>query len=186
MQVGIYSASQLPIHNHLNDNMGGILNEYSRFGAYREAYRTGALAVSVPSLILKDSASLVETLIKQIRINQAYRGQWRIEWEFFSTLGASDVHTRLFLNGAPLSVDYFTTSVVNVPEAYNHDVDFAAGDLVQIWGYREGAGDRVNVENFRIRYDWGIKYFGDGTSRVLPAPMALVDVDVLDFTIMDP
>jgi hypothetical protein len=185
-QVGVYSASLLMEHNHLNASMGGILNDYSRYGAYREAYRTGALNVEAVSLINKDSTSLVEVLIKEIKINKGYKGQWRIEWDFFSTLGVSDVHSRLMLNGVPLSPDYFTTSSVPVTKTYDHDLAFNAGDLLQVWGYREGGGDRVNIEGFKIRYNWGIKYFGDGTVMNLASMLPLSDIDVIDFTIQDP
>ena len=185
-QIGIYSASLLAMHNHLNDSQGGVLNDYSRYGAYREAYRTGALAIAVSSLINKDSASLTEVLIKQIRINKAYRGKWRIQWDFYSLAGASDVHSRLYLNGSPLSADQVTTSIIPVTVTYNHDVNFAKDDLVQIYGYREGVGDRVNVEGFQIKYDWGIKYFGDGTIMNLTSMLPLSDTDVIDFSIEDP
>jgi hypothetical protein len=185
-QVGVYSASMLSIHNHLNDSMGGTLNDYSRYGAYREAYRTGPLNVSASSLIPKHSGSLVEVLIKQIRINKAYRGSWHIVWDFFATIGASDVHSRLMLNGVALSPDYNTTSLLPVTKTYGHDVDLAVDDLIQIFGYKEGVGDNVNIENFQVQYDWGIKYFGDGTVMNLTTMLPLSDNDVIDFTVEDP
>ena len=185
-QVGIYSASLLGMHNHLNDSQGGLLNEYSRDGAYRTPYRTGALAVSTQSPLEKISTSLVWAKIKQIRVNKAYPGQFVMSWTMRNLLGAHDVHSRFYVNDAPIGADEADDSAIPVTKIHNYDVALAAGDLLQIWGYRADVGDEVAIEMFEIKYDWGIKYFGDGTRNNLATILLLVDTDVLDITIQDP
>ena len=182
MQVGIISAYQLGIHNHLNNDNGGVLNEYSRFGAFRETYRTGALAVHVASDAEVHTPSAATVLLKQITINAAQKGEFRIQWESKSTVLGQGITTAFFVNGVAVSPDDSHDSAIYQTVQYDYDVDLAAGDLLQIWGSRDGACE-VYVRNFRVYYDWCIKYFHDGTNgRVLATPLPLTDVAALDVT----
>lgn len=182
-QRGIYSAYQLGLHNHLDNNNGGILNEYSRFGAYRETYRTGALAVHVDNdaeVHLAGGAGFV--VLKQFTIDTAQRGEFRISWEMRNVDNATTVHARVAINDVDIPASDQSTAVnVYGGKTYNYDVDLALGDRVQIAG--DPQGDDIYIRSFRIYYDWSIKYFHDGTNgRVLVTPLALSDVEALDVT----
>lgn len=181
-QVGIYSAYQLGLHNHLDNNNGGILNDYSRFGAFRESYRTGALATHVDNDAEVHSNVGVMTLLKQFTINTGQKGEWRIAWQSRSSVAGQDISTRFYVNGVAVgAVDTHNAAAYqDVTEDY--DVNLAAGDLIQIYGRRVGACE-VYIRNFRIYYDWCVKYFHDGTNgRVLVAPLALTDTEAIDVT----
>jgi hypothetical protein len=181
-QVGIYSAYQLGLHNHLNDDQGGVLNEYSRFGAFREAYRTGALLVHVDNDAEQSEADHgVYWLTKQFTVNTAQRGEWRIYFEMANADNMTNVFARFYVNGVAVGAVQARNLNTYAPKTDNYDVDLAAGDLLQI--YTLGNGDSVFVRNFRIYYDWAIKYFHDGTNgRVLTTPLVLADVAALDVT----
>jgi len=182
-QVGIPSSAFLRIHNHLNDDQGGVLNEYSRFGAFREAYRTGALAVHVDNDPERSVAGMAGyVLLKQFTVNVAQRGEYRISWEMRNADDATPVHVRVAINGVDIPAsDQVTALNIYVGKIYNYDVDLAEGDLVQLFG--DPQGDEVFVQSFRLYYDWCVKYFHDGTNgRVLVAPLALSDVSLIDVT----
>ena len=175
-QVGCQSGTRTSIHNHLNISQGGVLNDYSRYGAYRQIYR-GALARALSNAADKTTTSPVWTLLKQITINQNQKGQCQISYDAFSAVGAVAVDSRVYVNG--VAVGPINSCINPTTFDFDYDVDLVDGDMIQIWGKRNGAGDTIHVENMFIRYDWNIAYFGDGTSRVLTAPLALTDVDLL-------
>ena len=181
-QVGVYSAYQLGIHNHLNNDNGGILNDYSRFGAYREAYRTGALAVHVDNDAEVNSLIGVYTLLKQFTVNEGQRGEFRLSWEMKNTDNLTAVHVRVAINDVDIPAsDQTENTNVYQSKIYGYDVDLNTGDRVQLLG--NANGDEVWIRSFRIYYDWSIKYFHDGTNgRVLVTPLALTDTTALDVT----
>ncbi len=181
-QVGIYSAYQLGLHNHLNNSQGGVLNDYSRFGAFREAYRTGPLAVHVDNDAEVQSAAAIYTLLKQFTVVTAQKGEYRIAWQSASTVGGQNISTRFYVNGAAVGAADTHNSAIYQDVTEDYDIDLAAGDLIQVYGRRVGACE-VKVRNFRIYYDWAVKYFHDGTNgRVLTTPLALADTTALDVT----
>ena len=181
-QVGVYSAALLMQHSHLDANQGGVLNDYSRFGAYRESVSSGATCV-IPHDPEGDEAALILSLVKEIRINLAYRGTFNITWQYRSTDGINNVETRFYVNGAPQGALYVTSNIAyqNVAETYL--VDFAQNDLVQLYARATNAATSCRYRNFRITYDWELQYFGDGTYFNLAVPLALTDADLLDYTL---
>lgn len=180
-QIGILSAFQLGIHDHLSNERGGILNEYSRYGAYRTPYRTGALAIGCGNLTERDSDAAAYALIKETRIDQAQEGRYQIKWEFRSTSGVDFVYTKVYINGVAFGAEKTTLAVAYQDAIQNYDVDLALGDLVQIWGYADNP-THLRVRNFSVLYDWGLSYFGDGTRNNLVAMLPLSDVDIISFT----
>lgn len=181
-QVGIYSAYQLGLHNHLDNNNGGILNDYSRFGAFRESYRTGALAVHADNdAEVHEPDHGIYWLTKQFTVNTAQRGEWVISFEMHNDDNMTNVNARFYVNGAAVGAVKSNATNAYQTKTDNYDVDLAAGDLLQIW--TNGNGDSVYIRNFRIYYDWAIKYFHDGTNgRVLVTPLTLTDNEVIDVT----
>jgi hypothetical protein len=180
-QVGVFSSYQMGLHNHLNDAQGGALNEYSRDGAYRRPYRAGALAVHIDSDAERSTASAIYTKLKEIRIETAQPGRYRIAWQARSDDVGQDIKTRFHVNGAIVSPEMTEGVVAYQDESHNYDVDLAAGDLLQIFGKRVGA-TTCYVRNFRIYYDWRIEYFGDGSRNTLVTALPVSDADLLDFT----
>jgi hypothetical protein len=163
--------------------MGGVLNAYSRYGAYRRPYRTGALVLSCANDAEVSLTGVgVYTLMKQTLINVAQEGNYHIDWEMRNSDNVSNVATKFYVNGVAVSAAQTRNSNVYGPKEHHYDINLAAGDLLEIWG--DPLGDTVWVRNFRIRYDWQIEYFGDGTSRILVTSLPLSDADLLDFTVI--
>jgi len=182
-QIGIYSVALLMQHDHLNTTMGGILNSYSRDGAFRSFYRTGPGHVVTPGSAAASTTNAALTLLMEIRIDETRLGQCIISYTYWSTLGgANHVDARLYLNGAvlgPLSHGAGPTIV-----AHNHDLGFTAGDLVQIWGNRIIGGDTCNIDTFTLTYDWELVQFGSSATRnQLATHLPLDDHDELEHTV---
>ena len=179
-QVGIYSAYQLGIHGHLNNDDGGILNEYSRDGAFMEAYRTGALAVHVDN----DAEVLTGLdgyiLLKQFSVNTAERGEFRFTWQSRTNWAGQPIWTQFYVNGVAVGAEDTHAFEAYQNVLHNYDVNLAAGDLLQIYG-KATMGASLFVRNFRIYYDWALKYFGNA-EKTLTAPLALTNADLLDVT----
>lgn len=177
-QVGIYSASLLMLHDHLDDNFGGVLNAYSRDGAFMETYRTGALAVHVANDAEVNSSIGIMTLLKQYTANRDIKGEFQFRWDSRSSVLGIQISTRLYVNNVAVGVlDTHDSNGYDTIIA-NYDLDIAAGDLLQLWGRRHGA-NTVFVRNFRIYYDWAIKYFGNN-QKLLTAPLNLANTELID------
>lgn len=180
-QVGVYSAYQLGLHNHLDNNNGGILNDYSRYGAFRSAYRTGALALHVDNDAAKtDTPGPGWIMLKEIRINADYEGQWRISFQMRNADNVTNVSAEFYVNGVPTGGIQNSVSNIYATKTYNYDIDLAENDLLQLWG--DPNGDTIDVRQFRIYYDWRLAHFGDGTILNLATPVALSDADLIDVT----
>jgi len=180
-QVGCLSAFQLGIHDHLSDERGGILNAYSRDGAYRTPYRTGALALGCGNPTERDSDAAAYALIKETVINVMQEGRYRIAWQYRSTTGVDFVYTKVYVNGVAFGGEKSTLAIAYQDATQNYDVDLAAGDRIQIWGHADNP-THLRVRNFSVLYDWGLSQFGDGTRNNLVTRLPLSDVDIIDFT----
>jgi hypothetical protein len=180
-QVGCLSAFQLGIHDHLSNERGGILNAYSRDGAYRMPYRTGALAVGCGNPAERDTDAIAYVLVKQTRVNVMQEGRYQVSWQFRSTSGVDFVYTKVYINGVAFGAEKTTLNVAYQDAIQNYDVDFAAGDLIEVWGYADNP-THLRVRNLSIKYDWGLSQFGDGTRNNLVTVLPLSDNDVLGFT----
>lgn len=182
-QVGIYSAYQLGLHNHLNATQGGILNDYSRHGAYRIPQRTGGLAIHTAAPGETFTGLNVMTLLKELRIDETRPGRVQVNYDYWSLLGgANNVNARFYVNGVAVGALQTGPGPTTVTE--NYDVGFTNGDLLQIWGRRIAAGDECHIDNFYIAYDWHLLYFGDGTINNLVTTLPLTDADDLLNTVI--
>jgi len=184
-QIGIYSVALLMQHNHLNDTMGGVLNDYSRYGAYRRAYRTGALACTVTNNAVKtQDTDLGFLLMKEILVNTAQAGAFLFRWDMNSVDNATMCHTFVGVNGVMLGAFVDRNVVGYLTTSRNYDLGLAVGDRIQIWGSTDDdtGGHAVGIRNFSINWDWRVEHFGDGTSRVLTTALPLSDVDLIDVT----
>jgi len=183
-QVGIYPTFQLGIHDHLDDDRGGILNAYSRDGAFRKPYRTGALAVFSNNPTERSTVELAYIKLKEIKINAAQPGRYVISWQFRGSTGVDFVYSRFYRNGVAVSTERSTLNTAYVTETHNYDVDLPANVLLQIYGYADAG--TLRVRNFGLKYDWGLYQFGDGGRANLVTLLPLSSVDLLDFTNQDP
>ena len=178
-QVGVQSGAKIGIHNHLNISQGGILN----LSGFRRPYRTGALALSVnndPEKLEATGAIWPATaLMKEIRINTAQVGNFRIAWEMRNDLNVINMYTQLYVNGVAVGAPSINGSSVYLPWTRNYDVNLAAGDLIQLYGARTAVGDNCYAQLFRISYDWHIEYFND---NILNTSLPLSNADLLDVT----
>lgn len=185
-QVGIYSAYQLGLHSHLDNNNGGILNAYSRHGAYRVPYRAGALALHVDNdAEVFIAGAGVYTLLKQFTVGTVYGvatalAGVRFTWEMKNFDNLTNVAARVYINGVAVGAVQNNNTNVYVAKLTNYDAVLAVGDLLQIWG--NDVGDSCYIRNFRVYYDWCIAYFGDGTYNRLTTTLPLIDADALDLT----
>ena len=186
-QVGIYPSFQLGIHDHLSDDRGGLLNAYSRDGAFRKPYRTGALAIHCDDDAERSTISPAYVKIKEILVNAAQPGRYRINWQMKNGASMGNVVSRLYVNGAAVGAVHTLNSNIWTNFGDDYDVDLASGDLLQIYGGRSGGGGETTyIRNFRVCYDWGLYQFGDGGRVNLVTLLALTSLDLLDFTNQDP
>ena len=182
-QVGVQSGARLGIHSHLNISQGGILNEYSRDGAYRRPYRTGALLAHTDNDTERSLTGIgAWTLMKQFRVNSNRVGSFQYNWEMKNFDNVTAVQSRFYLNGALVGAIENNATNIWVNKSHDSDINLNEGDTLEIWGHDQG--DTVYIRMFRIYYDWRIEYFGNGTRNVLNAPLALTDLDVLDLTVV--
>ena len=181
-QCGVLSAFQLGIHDHLTNERGGILNAYSRYGAYRRPYRTGALAVNFPNDAVRSTANGAYTELKRTLVNATQAGEVVFSFDMRGTDGVTFNSSRVRVNGVNIGVLHNSNSNVWVTYTDTYDLGLIAGDLLQVWALSAGGADTVSIRNFRIYYDWHLPGFGDGTVNNLTAPLALTDVDLLDLT----
>lgn len=179
-QIGVQSGARVGIHNHLNISQGGILNEYSRDGAFMETYRTGGLAVHVDNddEVISGIDALV--LVKQFTVDTAQRGEFRFTWQSRTSLLGEPVNSVLYVNGVAVGADNIHANDVYQNHLHNYDLDLAVGDRIQIYALAT-MGHQVRIQNFRIYYDWAVKYFGD-SGKVLVAPLLLTNNDLIDVT----
>ena len=183
-QIGVQSGARIGIHNHLNVSQGGILHEYSRYGAFRTCHRTGALALHVASDTERSGNNAGYLLTKEILINADYVGRWRIRFDHRSTILGQFIRSRVYVNNMVVSGEFETDNTGYVTENYNLDIDLQAGDRVQLYCRRAGAGNDYFTRNFRIFYDWHIAGFGDPSLAInqLTAALALLDNTLIDVT----
>jgi len=184
-QVGIYPTFQLGIHDHLTDDRGGVLNAYSRYGAYKRMYRTGAGLIHTSGGAPNTTDVLFPlpmALIKSLRIDETRPGQVILRYTYESPVGMDHVDAQAFIYRA--GAVFWTGGGPNhgfgpttIAENYNNG--FIAGDLVQVWGRVYDALDICLITNLEIEYDWRIPGFGDGTFNNLNTALPVSDLDEL-------
>ncbi len=179
-QAGVQAAYQLGIHNHLNDSLGGLLNAYSRFGAYREALSTAA-TISLDNDGAKTNVGAgVYTLLKETRIltitDNFQKGSFLISFQMKTNTAPNAVQAKVYINDLPVSIEFSDVTGGYVLKSHTLAGTLYPGDKVQVW-VKDVLSAGVSVINLRISFGWRIAGFGDGTSRVLTVPLAVTDAD---------
>ena len=180
-QVGIYSAYQLGIHNHLDNQNGGVLNEYSRDGAYREATNTDTLYIHAINDTAVENCHVNWHVMKQFIVNASQRGKYQITWESRSLYFGEDVRSQIYINDAPFGAPFTHSSNAYQLHSVDYDFDLVEGDLIQIYGAPLTHDNCLYVRHFRIAYNWSIVYFGN-REKTLKTPLELTEDDLIDVT----
>jgi len=185
-QVGIYSAYQLGLHNHEDNNNGGILVVYSRFGAYR-APVAGNVVTGVDNLPVRTRVSTVgyETIklstINPVNLDGFQKGTWRVMFDMKTDTAPNQVDAMVFFYHAGVWTGSGVFSDITggyVTKTWNSGVyTIYDGDLL-VLQVNDPLGVGVSVRNLYLRWTWQIPYFGDGTTHALTAALALTDADI--------
>ena len=179
-QIGMLPSFRTMQHNHLDIYNGGVLNEYSRYGAYREAYN-GA-TVQLTNNTERHTLDTVEHLLKEISISAIapagfQKGTWGWGFQMRTSIALTQVTAGVYRNGLLLS-SFNETNIAYQAKTYNWpSVTLYAGDKLQIWGYSSDGVAECYVRNMYFQFGWRIAYFGDGTKNLLTAPLAVTDAD---------
>jgi hypothetical protein len=106
--------------------------------------------------------------LKEIAILEDSPGDLTVYWTHTSADGRT-VRTRLYINGVAQGTEKTTTDTdgVEVNQAWTTDLN--NGDLIQIYGKVDNAGNQVYVRNMALKYSWSVASFG-GHELVTPLP----------------
>ena len=168
------------MHNHINDSQGGILNAYSRDGAYRKMISSSS-TVSITDAAEKHSNAPAYTKIKEIKISDLtdgfQAGEFTASYDLKNIVAGKTAYAKLYINGFAVGSEMTEAgnAYVNQSEAIT-GVTLKKNDLLQIYVKSQATGTAY-VENFIISFGWQIAYFGTGTVKKLSVPLALSDTD---------
>lgn len=129
-QVGIYSSYQLGLHDHSNNNLGGLLGTIERVA--------GAVVNDVVSAGDSLTAAAAFTLVKRVRINEVTPGEMDISFDLQASAGTA--HGRIYVNGVAVGLDQTQAAPAVGTKTEAIIRDFAAGDNVEIYAYCTGGG----------------------------------------------
>lgn len=182
-QVGIQSGAATQPHDHSTLAKGGTLNPYSLYGAYREA-NSGAATVSLANNTerIKTAPTSGAEIVKRTRLTAItggfQQGSFTIRYDYHNTLGVGFPIDMWVQKNGVTSLDFFSNDNVGYStRTFTYTGTFNAGDYVTVEFSIADAGNDGYCRNFQINFGWRIRYFGDGTTRILTAPLALSDTD---------
>jgi hypothetical protein len=151
-QVGILSLAQLQLHDHYNDNSGGIINVLAR---------TASATQKINNLAARQTTSPAWVMVKSILILEnspgAPAGGMDIDW-LLSCAGGGVAHSQVRVYRAGIAVftgaDLSTAGVATPETEANIILDLEVNDLVEIWGYHSvgGAGKVCQVDTEHVCY----------------------------------
>lgn len=182
-QVGIQSGAATSPHDHSTLAKGGTLNPYSLYGAYREAY-SGVSTISLANNIERTIAAPTSgaTTIKRTRlttiIGGLQQGSFTIRYDYHNTLGVGYPMDMWVMKNGVTSLNYYSNdNSAYLTRTFTYTGTFYDGDYITVDFGIADAGNTGYCRNFQINFGWRISYFGNGTTRILTAPLALSDTD---------
>lgn len=182
-QIGAQASGFLIPHDHLDITRGGILTEYSRWGAYRAAY-SGGTTISLANDTVRTKgvttgAEVVKkTILSAIAPAGFQTGSFTIRYDYHNTLGVGFPIDMWVMKNGITSLDFFANDNSSyVTRSFTYTGTFDAGDYISLEVSIADAGNTGYYRNFRIVFGWRIPYFGDGSSRILTTPLTLTDTD---------
>lgn len=151
---------------HLSD----VPTSYSGKGGSLVAVNTGETALEFVSNNLtaqagdvlqasadteRSAASSTYTKVKEIQVPR--NGTYRVKFDHQGQDGATDYRgkARIYKNGVAFGTERITGLTYTT---YSEDLEFSAGDLVQLYYARGTLGSTSNVKNFRIYESSGVDY----------------------------
>ena len=87
------------------------------------------------------------TYVKAKEIISAVSGRWRVYFEMRVETGGN-VYGRVYRNGSAYGAEHVTTSTSYV--SFTDDLNFGAGDYIQLYVKSDYANNSVYVRNFRL------------------------------------
>lgn len=184
VQFGCQSGAATMPHDHSGLNQGGILNPYSLYGAYREAY-SGAATISLANNTervkgVTSGAEIVKRTNLTSIVGGLQQGSFTIRYDYHQTLGVGfpiDIWVERW-GSLYASLDFWSNDNSGyLTRSFTYTGTFRSGDYITIAVSVADAGNDSYFRNFQMNFGWRIRYFGDGTTRVLTAPLALSDTD---------
>jgi len=137
----------------------------------------------------RQTTSLTEVKIKEIRINETVYGTINLRYDFQGRDSGETITTRVKVNGVQIGADHETTNgdidePVTIDQTITgpHTGEFQANDLIQIYGFCD-TSNILYVSNMYLEYDWSVMSI-DGNTLV--TPLAVTTVSALDYTNQDP
>jgi hypothetical protein len=123
------------------------------------------------------------TIVKALRINEPIKGTVQVSFYMKTDDTMIDAYGRVYLNDSPLGTAFHTTSESGEYFSQSFTVDWAEGDMVQIYAYSYGGGSMARVYDMAFGYDVAIIGFGF-ISLVTALP--IVEQTPFSVTIADP
>jgi len=125
------------------------------------------------------------TKIKEVKVNEAYTGVMRIKFDLSRVGGSDYVRGKIYKNGAPIGTER-SIGILGY-QTFSEDlaVSLVANDLLQIYGYRVGAGASCYIRNFQFYYSDKVLNFFNGQYRNLETEI-LFDKLAISVTNQDP
>ena len=176
--VGIVSAQLTMQHSHLNASQGGVLNAYSRFGAYRAAVAGATISLANANEKIRTGpgyALLKETTIADVT-DGFQAGVFSIQFELKTGTNPNQVNAKVYINDIVKSGILSDVTGVYANKIYTFTGTLYKGDRVQVYA-DDPASVGAYIRNFNIKFGWAIPYFGDGTTRTLTTALTLADSD---------
>ena len=172
VQMGIYSAYQLGIHDHSTDALGGrIFWEERIIGANITTPATLNAATQSDTVI-------VLTLMKQITILEDSPGTMTVYFNVWRGVNVGNVESAVYLNDVIVGGSWTENPGLSPGVQHSRVVgaDLVAGDRIQIYG-RIVTSNEVFVADQYLEYSYGILRLSDrtmnpilGTDYALPVP----------------
>lgn len=183
-QVGAQASGFLIPHDHLDITRGGILTEYSRWGAYRAANSAGStitLANDTERILTAPTMGaerIKKTIFSAITPAGFQTGSFTIRYDYHNTLGAGFPIDMWVMKNGVTSLDYYANDNSGyLTRSFTYTGTFTQGDYISVEMSAMDSGNDAYCRNFRVVFGWQIPYFGDGSSRILSTPLALTDTD---------
>lgn len=182
-QIGIQSGAATQPHDHSTLAKGGTLNPYSLYGAYREANSAGTtITLANDTERITTAPTMGATTTKKTTftiITEGFQqGSFTIRYDYHNSLGVGFPVDYWVMKNGVTSLNYWANDNSGyLTRSFTYTGSFTQGDYITVDVGASDAGNDVYVRNFRVVFGWRIRYFGDGTTRILSAPLALTDTD---------
>lgn len=177
-QVGVLSLSQLQLHDHYNENSGGVINRIGRVasatvkmtGGGQRTTTAGAWVLLKRFIVLEDTPGTMDINVELTRAGAA--GTVHCEARLYRGTTGALLWTGVD-NSEVAGPTVFTDAAVAI--------DLLAGDRIEIWGYKIGAGTICSVDDLECCYTGYITHF---SRRAVNAAILLTAASDILYTVV--